>query len=90
MKIRKVCFQSCTKIEVIRTLKAHANGRKPMLGPRCCVRLHGTATILALVACSSKLFKLLKGPCKRTQQVTISLRVVGSFWPTMLRPFAWA
>ena len=31
----------------------------------------------------------LKGPCKRTQQVTL-LRVAGGFWPTMLCPFAWA
>ena len=31
-----------------------------------------------------------KGPCKRTQQVTTLLRVVGGFWPTLLRPFAWA
>ena len=31
-----------------------------------------------------------KGPCKRTQQVTTLLRVVGGFWPTMLRPFAYA
>ena len=35
-------------------------------------------------------FCILKGPCKRTQQVTTSLRVVGGFWPTMLRPFALA
>ena len=34
--------------------------------------------------------KIPKGPCKRTQQVTTLLRVVGGFWPTMLRPFAWA
>ena len=29
-------------------------------------------------------------PCKHTQQVTTLLRVVGGFWTTMLRPFAWA
>ena len=28
------------------------------------------------------------GLCKRTQQVTTLLHVVGGFWPTMLRPFA--
>ena len=31
-----------------------------------------------------------KGQCKRTQQVTTSLRVVGGLWLIMLRPFAWA
>ena len=47
-----------------------------------------------LKRCDSKmpfLHRLVfKGPCKRTQQVTTLLRVVGGFWPTMLRPFAWA
>ena len=59
-----------------------------LLGPTCCVRLHGTPTMLALVAYSLKPVKLL-GPCKRTQH----------FWPKtpnntqqccdLLRPFAW-
>ena len=53
--------------------KAHANGRNivdqqhaTLLGPTCCVRLHGTTTMLALVAYSLEPVKLL-GPCKRTQ-----------------------
>ena len=32
---------------------------------------------------------LFEGPYKRTKQVTTLLRVVGGFWPTLLRPFAW-
>ena len=77
-------------------IKAHANGRNivgqqhpTLLGPTCCVRLHGTTTMLALVAYSLKSVKLL-GPCKRTQHC----------WPKnpnntqqccdSLRPFAWA
>ena len=28
--------------------------------------------------------RVTQGPCKRTQQVTTLLRVVGGFWPTML------
>ena len=77
-------------------LKAHANGRNIvdkqhaiLLGPTCCARLHGTTTMLALVAYSLKPVKLL-GPCKRTQHC----------WPKapnntqqccdLLRPFAWA
>ena len=63
-----------------------------IIGPNnvvtCCVRLHGTATILALVAYSLKSVKLL-GPCKRTQHC----------WPQtpnntrqceLLGQFAWA
>ena len=50
-------------------LKAHANGPN-IVGPNnvvtCCVRLHGTTTMLALVAYSLKTVKLL-GPCKQTQ-----------------------
>ena len=37
-----------------------------LLGPTCCVRLHGTTTMLALVGYSLKPVKLL-GPCQRTQ-----------------------
>ena len=57
-------------------------------GTTCCVHLHGTTTMLALVAYSLKQVKLL-GPCKRTQHC----------WPKtsnntqccdLLRPFAWA
>ena len=52
----------------------YANGRNivgqhhtTLLGLTCCVRLHGTTTVLAaLVAYSLKPVKLL-GPCKRTQ-----------------------
>ena len=54
-------------------LKLQANGRNivgqqhaTLLGPKCCVCLHGTTTMLALVAYSLKRVKLL-GPCKRTQ-----------------------
>ena len=54
-------------------VKAHANGRNifgqqhpKLLGPICYVRAHGTTTMLALVAHSLKLVKLL-GPYKRTQ-----------------------
>ena len=43
----------------------------------CCVRLHGTTTMLALVAYSLKPVKLL-GPCKRTQQVLTTPSNVGS------------
>ena len=43
-------------------LKTNANGRN-VVGPNtavtCCVRLHGTTTMLALVACSLKPIKLL-------------------------------
>ena len=59
-------------------VKAHANGRSivghqhaTLLGQTCCVRLHGTTTMLALVACSLKPIKLL-GPYIRTQH----------YWPT--------
>ena len=38
-----------------------------LLGPTCCDRLHGTTTMLALVAYSLKPVKLL-GPCKQTQR----------------------
>ena len=37
-----------------------------IVGPKCCVRLHATTTMLALVVCSFKPVNLL-GPCKRTQ-----------------------
>ena len=54
-------------------VKAHVNGHNivdqqhsTLLGPTCCVRLHGTTTMLALVAYSLKPVKLLS-PCKRTQ-----------------------
>ena len=57
-------------------VKAHANGRNSrnivgqqhatLLGQTCYVRLHGTITMLALVAYSLKPVKLL-GPCKRMQ-----------------------
>ena len=54
---------------VCMSLKAHANGPN-IVGPNnvvtCCVRLHGTTTMLALVAYSLKQVKPL-GPCKRTQ-----------------------
>ena len=60
-----------------------------LLGPTFCVRLHGTTTMLALVAYSLKPVKLFV-PCKRTQHC----------WPKnpnntqqccdLLRPFAWA
>ena len=77
-------------------VEAHANGRNivgqqhtTLLGPTCCVRLHGTTTMLALVAYSLKPVKRL-GPCKRTQH----------YWPKipnntpqcrdLLRSFAWA
>ena len=36
-----------------------------LLGPTCCIRLHGTTTMLALVAYSLKPVKLLS-PCKQT------------------------
>ena len=55
----------------------------------CCVRLHGTTTMLALVAYSLKPVKLL-GPYKRTQHCWPTTRNnVGSYWH-LLRPFAWA
>ena len=55
----------------------------------CCVRLHGTTTMLALVAYSLKPVKLL-GPCKRTQHCwSTTPNIVGSCWH-LLRPFAWA
>ena len=55
----------------------------------CCVRLHGTTTILALVAYSLKPVKLL-GPCKRTQHCwPTTPDNVGSRWH-LLRRFAWA
>ena len=89
---------SCRLIETIVLLltrdniKTHANGPN-IIGPNnvvtCCVRLHGTTTMLALVAYSLKPVKLL-GPCKRMQHC----------WPTttnnvescscLLRSFAWA
>ena len=66
------------KSEILEAVKAHANGRNivgqqrsTLLGLTCCVRLHGTATVLALVACSLRPVKLL-GQCKRTQHC----------WPT--------
>ena len=74
------------------TLKAHANGPN-IVGANnvvtCCVRLHGTTTMLALVAYSLKPVKLL-GPCKRTQHCwPTTPNNVGSCWH-LLRPFAWA
>ena len=55
----------------------------------CCVRLHGTTTMLALVAYSLKPVKLL-GPCKRTQHCRPTTpNNVGSCWHSF-RPFAWA
>ena len=76
-----------------RGLKARANGRNIvgqqhaiLLGPTCCVRLHGATTMLVLVAYSLKPVKFL-GPCKRTQHCWPATRnIVG---PNMLRPFAW-
>ena len=80
-------------------LKAHANGRNiagqqhaALLDPTCCVRLHGTTTMLALVGTRCEQFEpfTLLGPCKRTQHC----------WPKppnntqqccdLLCPFAWA
>ena len=77
---------------ITRTVKAHANG-PIIVGPNnvvtCCVRLHGTTTMLALVAYSLKPVKLL-GPCKRTQHCwPTTPNNVGSCWH-LLRPFAWA
>ena len=80
-------------------LKAHANGpnivgqqHPTLFGPTmltCCVRLHGTTTMLALVAYSLKPVILL-GPCKRTQHCwPTTPNNVGKCWP-LLRPFAWA
>ena len=55
----------------------------------CCVRVHGTTTMLALFAYSLKPVKLL-GPCKRTQHCwPTTPNNVGSCWH-LLRPFAWA
>ena len=72
--------------------KAHTNGPN-IVGSNnvvtCCVRLHGTTTMLALVAYSLKPVKLL-GPCKRTQHCRQTTpNNVGSCWH-LLRPFAWA
>ena len=81
------------------TVKAHASGRNfvgqqhaTLLGTTCCISLHRTTTMwamLAPVAYSLKTIKLL-GPCKRRQHC----------WPKtpnntqqccdLLRPFAWA
>ena len=54
-------------------VKAYANRRNSvgqqhaiLLGSTCCVRLHGSTTMLALVAYNLRPVKLL-GPCKRTQ-----------------------
>ena len=83
-------------------VKAHANGpniagqhNPTLLGPtmlwlNCCVRLHGTTTMLALVAYSLKPVKPL-GPCKRTQHCwPATPNNVGICWH-LLRPlFAWA
>ena len=51
---------------VVTIFTVHANGRKTvdqrhatLLGPTCCVRLHGTTTMLALVVYSLKPLKLL-------------------------------
>ena len=53
----------------------------------CCARLHGTTTMLALVAYSLKPVKLL-GPCNRTQHCwPTTPNNVGSCWH-LLRPFA--
>ena len=55
----------------------------------CCVRLHGTTTMLPLVAYSLKLVKV-SGPCKWTQNCSPTApNNVGSCWH-LLRPFAWA
>ena len=66
------------KSEILEAVKAHANERNivgqkrsTLLVLTCCVCLHGTATVLALVACSLRPVKLL-GQCKRTQRC----------WPT--------
>ena len=93
----------CSEINtsLSQSLKAHANGATRHNKSQhccvslannvvtCCVRLHGTATLLALVAYSLKPVKRL-GPCKQTQHC----------WPTtpnnvrncwhLLCPFAWA
>ena len=50
----------------------------------------GFAARLARVSRISRSSAATKGPCKQAQQVTTLLRVVGSFWPAMLHPFAWA
>ena len=73
---------------------AHANGHNivgqqhaTLLGPTCSVRLHGTTTMLAIVAYSLKPVKLL-GPYKRTQHCWPTKRIIVG--PNMLRPFAWS
>ena len=50
-----------------KTLLANRQEHSTLLGPTCCVRLHGTTTMLVLVAYSLKPVKLLD-PHKRTQQ----------------------
>ena len=66
-------------------LKAHANGgnivgqqHATLLGPTCCVRLHGTTTMLALVAYSL-----------RPVATTLLANNTQHFWANMLRPFPW-
>ena len=59
-------------------LKVLANGRNivgqqhaTLMGPTCCVRLHGATTMLALVAHCLKPVKLL-GPCMQTEATLLA------------------
>ena len=72
-------------------IKPQANGPN-IVGPNnvvtCCVRLHGTTTMLALVAYSLKPVKRLS-PCKRTQHCwPTTPNNVGNCWH-LVHPFAW-
>ena len=60
-----------------------------IVGPTCCVRLHGTTIMLSLVAYSLKPLELL-GTCKRTQHCWPKTHNNTQQCCDLLRPFAWA